>query len=272
MPLWVLHRISDVFFFIAYYLIGYRKKVVKSNIAKAFPELNSAEQEKIAKGFYRNFCDVLVESIKAFSISEKEIKKRFVMKDVELLDKVFAEGKSVIGLISHVANYEWMIACDLYLKHRGVGIITPLSNKFLHRKIVESRSQFGTAIVGKADFKRYIAEENEPSVYFFGSDQSPHKATSAYWTKFFGVDTAVQYGAEKYAKKYNIPVYHFKISRLNRGYYQVECNLLEDNPTESPHGSILDRYCAELEDHIRNNASDWLWSHRRWKHSKPANG
>lgn len=267
LPLWVLHRVSDVLYYLAYYVIGYRKKVVSSNVDRAFPEKSAKERQEIVKGFYRNFSDVIMESVKTFSIGEAELKRRFVMKDVEQLTPHYEQGKSIIGMISHMANYEWMIACDLYLKHRGLGIITPLSNAFFHKKIVDSRSQFGTKVVPKAEIKAYMAEKIEPTVYFFGSDQSPHRANSAYWTNFFGINTAVQYGAEKFAKQYDWPVYHFKISRIKRGYYQVTCEELELHPVESPYGEILDKYCEQLEKHIRQYPAQWLWSHRRWKHS-----
>ena len=144
-----------------------------------------------------------------------------------------------------------------------------MSNKFLHKKVVDSRTKFGCRAIPKAEVKKVISETTEPTVYFFASDQSPHRAKSAYWTKFFGRYTAVQYGAEKFAKEYDMPVFHFRIRRAKRGYYEVYNTALELNPVEASYGSILDTYCIELEEHIRNNKTDWLWTHRRWKHTKP---
>lgn len=272
LPLTVLHVLSDFLFIIVYYLVSYRKKVVMSNLSIAFPEKSIAERNKIAKGFYKNFCDVIVESIKSFSISRSEIRRRFVFRDTHILDPYYKEERSIMGVVAHVSNYEWMIICDTYFQHRGLGVITPLSNQFLHDKIVESRSQFGTLVVPKGEAKSMMATQTkEPTIFFFGSDQSPHKAKRAYWTKFFGVDTAVQYGAEKFAKEYDLAVFHFKISRVKRGFYEVTLNLIEDNPKTASYGSILDKFCEESEAHIRANPSDWLWTHRRWKHSKPTN-
>ncbi len=269
LPLWILHRLADVLFLLTYYVIGYRKKVVMGNLAIAFSEKSDTERQKLAKGFYKNFCDVIIESLKLFSISEEELGRRMLIHDVEALQSYFDEGRSIVGLISHVSNWEWMVISDRVLSHRSLGIMTPLSNKFLHKKIVDSRTRFGCRAIPKSEVKKVIAETTEPTVYFFATDQSPHKAKSAYWTRFFGRDTAVQYGAEKFAKEYNMPVFHFRISRIKRGFYQVHNSALELNPQEAEYGTILDRYNIELEEHIRNNASDWLWTHRRWKHSKP---
>lgn len=269
LPMWILHRLADILFVLTYYIIGYRKKVVNGNLAIAFPEKSEGERKQLAKGFYRNFCDVMIESLKLFSISEKELSKRMVMHDVDQLKPYFHEGRSIVGLISHVSNWEWMVISDKVLSHRSLGIMTPLSNKFLHKKVVDSRTKFGCRAIPKAEVKKVIAETTEPTVYFFATDQSPHRAKSAYWANFFGRETAVQYGAEKFAKEYDMPVFHFKINRIKRGYYEVHNSILELHPVEAPYGSILERYNIELEEHIRNNPSDWLWTHRRWKHTKP---
>jgi len=266
--MWFLHRIADGLFVLAYYVIGYRTKVVKGNLALAFPEKTDQERKLLAKNFYKNFCDVIIESIKLFSISEKELGRRMVLHDVENLKPFYDQGKSIIGMISHVSNWEWMVISDTVMDHRSLGIMTPLSNKFIHKKVVDSRTRFGCRAIPKAEVTQVIAEETEPTVYFFATDQSPHKANRAYWAQFFGIDTPVQYGAEKFAKQYDMPVFHFRIRRIKRGYYEVHNSLLEANPTKAAYGSILERYNEELEAHIRENASDWLWTHRRWKHRR----
>jgi len=268
MPMWLLHRLADILYVISYYIIGYRKKVVLSNLAIALPNKTDKERKQILKGAYRNFCDIIIESIKLFSISENELKKRMVINGLDQLIPYYKQGKSVIGLTSHVANWEWMVISDKLMKHRSLGIMTPLSNSFVNKKMIESRTRFGCRAIPKAEFKSVIASEYEPTTYFFASDQSPHKANRAYWTTFFGLDTAVQYGAEKFAKQYDLPVFHFKISRVKRGYYEVETSPLELNPTKSEYGHIMTKYTEELEEHIKSNISDWLWTHRRWKHKR----
>lgn len=270
MPMWILHRLADVLYLLTYYIFGYRKKVVNANLKKAFPEKTHQERSVLAKGFYKNFCDVIIESIKLFSISEKELSKRMILHDLDNLLPYYNEGKSIIGMISHVSNWEWMVISDTVMKHRSLGIMTPLTNPFIYKKVVDSRTRFGCRAIPKSKIAKVIAEEKEPTVYFFATDQSPHRAKSAYWADFFGIETAVQYGAEKFAKQYDYPVFHFRIRRIKRGYYEVHNSLLEANPQKADYGSILERYNMELEQHIRENPSDWLWTHRRWKHQKPA--
>ena len=69
LPMWILYRLADVLFVLTYYVIGYRKEVVKENLFIAFPEISEVERKQLARGFYKNFCDVIIESLKLFSIS-----------------------------------------------------------------------------------------------------------------------------------------------------------------------------------------------------------
>ncbi|MFM9007455.1 MAG: lysophospholipid acyltransferase family protein, partial [Bacteroidota bacterium] len=76
LPMRVLYMLSDVMFLVFFYLTPYRKKVVRENIDRSFPEKSSREKRRIMKAFYRHFCDLIVESVKIFSISEQEAKMR----------------------------------------------------------------------------------------------------------------------------------------------------------------------------------------------------
>src|SRR5690554_4776174 len=76
LPFGVLYFISDIVYFLLYYIVGYRKKVVRENLQNSFPELTREEQAAIEKKFYKHFADFLVESTKSLSISNKAIQER----------------------------------------------------------------------------------------------------------------------------------------------------------------------------------------------------
>src|SRR5690554_7946029 len=96
LPLQILYIKSTVFFFLIYHVIGYRKKVVKDNLALVFPEKTQAERDRIAKESFKHLCDIIVETIKAFSISEKEIGSRFVFTNLEVLDPYYTKNRSIL--------------------------------------------------------------------------------------------------------------------------------------------------------------------------------
>ena len=76
LPMWILYRLSDILYFLVYYIIGYRKKVVRKNLKNSFPEKSDRERLSIEKKFYAFFCDYIVETLKKFSISDEQMKKR----------------------------------------------------------------------------------------------------------------------------------------------------------------------------------------------------
>ena len=76
LPLRFLYIFSDVLYYPLYYCIRYRRKVVRQNLTGSFPDKNEKELIRIEKQFYHFFCDYMIETIKLFSISKKQLKRR----------------------------------------------------------------------------------------------------------------------------------------------------------------------------------------------------
>src|SRR6185295_10300996 len=83
LPFPVLYGLSDFLFVIFYYLTGYRKKVIIQNIRNSFPDKTSKEHDEIVKKFYHHLCDLVVESLKTFTISKEQVNKRMICKNPE---------------------------------------------------------------------------------------------------------------------------------------------------------------------------------------------
>lgn len=271
MPFPLLYLLSDFLFLVLFYGFGYRKKVILDNIRNSFPEKSAAEHNKIYRQFYRHLCDLIVESLKAFTISEKQVLKRVTCKNPEGVDKYFNQGKSVIIAGGHYNNWEiFAVAVDALIKHQTVGLYTPLKNKFFDEKMRSTRSKYGLVMISTKIAKRYFEEHSkELSAYIFGFDQSPSNPKSAYWMQFLNQDTGVQFGTEKFAKEFNIPVVYGRIDKVKRGHYCFEFYDVTDNPKETPQGFITESITKHLEKDIRAVPQYWLWSHRRWKHKRP---
>lgn len=271
LPLSVLHLISNLLFFIVYHIMGYRKKVVEENIANSFPEKSSRECKKIVKAFYRHFADLIVESMKNFSISKKEALERCVLENPEVLDSIYEEGRHAIIVGGHYSNWEMLaVALNPQVKHQTVGIYSPLSNTIFNAKFAESRSKFGLNLVAKDEVSNYFKENHpKPTATIFAADQSPtFIKDNTYWTTFLNQDTPMMFGTEKYATEYNYPVVFVSISKVKRGYYKMHLTLLEDNPQTSGKYSITEKHTRVLEAQIRKNPEQYLWTHKRWKHKR----
>lgn len=271
LPFWVIYRISDVVFFIIYFIVGYRKKVVFGNIQRSFPEKSEKEVKAIMLQFYRHFCDLILESIKAFSISHEDAQKRMRSLNVEVVNKLGKQGKDVVLVGGHYGNWElFAVAVGPTINIKPIALFTPLANKFFDKKIKASRSRFGLHLLPSAEVRELMAEKSEEKrMIIFGSDQSPRKGQRAYWMTFLNQETGVQFGAEKFASKYNCAVVYCHIRRLKRGHFQLEYETICEDASQMDYGEITKRHTRRLEEEIRKVPAYWLWSHKRWKHKRP---
>ena len=239
------------------------------NLRNSFPEKSDTEIEDICRKSYTNLSDIILESFKGLSMSEKELKERFKILNPEIVNQETRAGGFSIQVAAHYANWEWgVLAYSLFIDRRNICFYKPLSNKYIDsyfRKQHSSTSLILASIKNTAQtFKDSINSYKIPSTFLLVSDQSPTSSKS-HWVKFLNQDTACLHGADEYARLYNLPVYYIDIQRSSRGFYIVNLKLLTAEPrTFLPEG-ITQLFMSELETIIRNKPEDWLWSHKRWK-------
>ena len=273
MPLWMIYRVSDLFYFVIRFVIPYRKDVVNRNIANSFPELSEAERKQITKNFYRYFANLFAESVKNLTISENALRKRLVVRNPEIMEDLRKKGQNVLLLSSHYNNWEFLInGQSLLFDFQAIGIGMPLSNKFWDRKLNERRERFGMKVVNSNNYKDIIAGyENVLTATLILNDQSPGKNENCYWTQFLGQETAFYFGAEILANQMGSAVVNATIHRVKKGYYEIELQLITDEPKNTPYGYITETYVKQLEKTIKSAPQYWLWSHKRWKKGVPEN-
>ena len=269
LPYPLLYLLSDIIFLIMYRVIGYRKEVVFTNLKNSFTNKSKQELKKIMSDFYRHLCDIIMESVKGFTISEKQLRKRLIIKNPEFSNYFAGKGQSIIFVGGHYNNWEICAqAFAMYSNHKCIGIYKPLSNAFINDKIYTSRSKYGMHLISMKQTKKSFEDGDEPKAIVFGSDQNPANPKRAHWVQFLNQDTGVLFGVERYAKEYDWPVVFVSIRKAKRGYYEVEYSLVTDNPNEEPHGKITEDFTKRLEQDIINQPQYWLWSHKRWKHKR----
>lgn len=269
LPLRVLFILSDFLYLIIYKLLRYRIRVVDSNLKNSFPQLSQKERNAIRDKFYHHLFDIVVESIKIFSITAKEAKSRFVVVNPEILDKYFEEGRSVIIAGGHYNNWEMLaVGVAHYFKHEPMAIYHPMRNKFLDQKMITSRTKFGLKLVSRSQAKTFFENLSKPTANIFGADQSPSISKKVYWTRFLNQDTAVMFGPEKFAVENNYPVIFGAVSKVKRGYYKFDLSLIYDNPVSCKYGEITEAHTHLLEQQIIEAPEYWLWTHKRWKRKR----
>lgn len=274
LPFCLLYFFSDLLYYVLYYIIGYRKKVVRTNLQNAFPEKSVPELRAIEKKYYRNLCDLFVEMYKTWHMSEKAIRRRCVFKHTEILQQYFDQGKSVIGVLGHYGNWEWMASYSLWIKGEVVfyTLYKSIHDKVINRLMLKIRSRFGATPIRKKDILRQIVKDRQTGRLFlagFIADQTPDSGNLNFWMEFLHQDTPILLGTERIATKFNLPVISLRMRKIRRGYYEVDFVNLCEEPAKLLPGELTRMHTRFLEQQIIEVPELWLWSHKRWKHKRP---
>lgn len=269
LPFWLLYRLSDLSFIIVYYIIGYRKNVVFTNLKNSFPEKSEHELHTIQYQFYRYFCDLILETVKTLTITPETLQKRLSFTDLEIFQKYYHQHQSIIIVMGHWGNWELGGArFALEPLHKLYVIYHPLHNPYFDKLVYHMRTRLGNGLYAMKDtFRRMIQDQSALTATAFIADQTPFPK-SAHWTQFLNQDTPFFTGTGKIAHKINYPVVYVSIKRVKRGYYEIFAEDLVTNPSEVTYKDIVERFSQRLERDINDDPSIWLWTHRRWKHKR----
>ena len=271
LPFRLFYWFSDFVYLILYYIIGYRKKTVRENLALAFPNLSAKERLVIEKKSYHHLCDIFLEMIKTMTISPEEMNKRFIITNLEVIKEYEKKGKSTILLASHYASWEWLLSLNEKTLFRGIGVYKKIANKYFDKLIRDIRSKYKAELVETKRAIPLIAENQEKgilSMYGLASDQSPKLNRAFHWDKFMGVEVPVHTGAEMLAKRYDLNVLFVKVKKVKRGFYEATFVPITDNPRSIPDFEITNVFLREVEKQILEAPEYYFWTHKRWKHKR----
>ena len=272
LPFKVFYLVSDFVFFLVYHVFGYRKKVVYENLKLVFPEKSDEELNTIRKEFYRHMCDLFLEMVKTMGLSKEEVKKRYHVVNIEVLQEL-EKKKSILVLCSHFANWEWNVSMNNYVASKGYAVYQKIGNKYFDRLIKNIRSRWNTTPITQNETVKTVVRNEQLGVTgIFGmvSDQSPMVSKAQYWSEFMGVKVPIFNGAEVMARKLDLAVVFLKVSKVKRGYYKAEFIPITDAGRQTEKNEITERFLRETERQIRERPEHYLWTHRRWKHRNKA--
>lgn len=266
-----LYVCSDFLRLIMYHIIGYRVAVIRTNLRNSFPEMSEKERMQIEREFYKHLCDLIVESIKYFHITQNKAEHNYEVHNAELLQELYKKGKSVVIVGGHYASWErYALNATRDVPHYTAALYTTIHSKIFNRKMTESRSHFGLHMVPIEETRTLFEHsKTEPIAVIFGADQCPRNPERAYWLTFLHQETGVQFGAEKYAREYNCAVVYGQLDKTPRKTNSITYRLICEDPATLPEGKITELHTKLLEEKIIDKPAYWLWSHKRWKHKRP---
>jgi KDO2-lipid IV(A) lauroyltransferase len=267
LPFSWLYHLSDGLAWTLNRVVRYRRQVILENLRRSFPDLNPDEIQRILKKTYVNLSDIALESLKGLSLNQAALIERYRFTNPDLITQYFLNGLSVIGLVAHYNNWEWgALATGAQIKGPVIGVSKSIHNQRIHHFIKSRRARFGALIIDMTQTVKTLAKlRKQPSLIVLIADQSPSNARNAHWIKFLNQDTACLTGPDKIARRTNYPVVYFDVQRVQRGFYEVTAHILEEHPTNRPEAFITKSYFQQLENIIRRQPANWLWSHKRWK-------
>jgi KDO2-lipid IV(A) lauroyltransferase len=234
-----------------------------------FPKKSDAEIKRITKLFYHHFCDMMVEAIKSLTISEAEMKKRFTFTNVELMQGIEAQNRSVILMCAHYGSWEWIFILQTYVKSRGNAVYKQLANRYFDKLVKRIRAKYNSYLITTKDIIPTLIEQKRQGILTingFVSDQSPKLDKAFYWNEFMGIKVPVHTGAEMLAKKLDMAVVFFGVKKIKRGYYETTFTTITLNPKEYENYQITDMFLKLAEEQIYEAPEYYLWTHKRWKH------
>lgn len=270
LPFWFLYTLGKVISFLLYYTVGYRRSVIRENLSKTFPGLSDGERFKVEKAFYIQFTQVFIESIKAYRFKRKDWEERVPLVNAEAMLEYLDQGQPVILLSGHTANWEWpAFSIGQQIGYPMEFLYKPVKNPKFDQLMINLRTRHGGRALPKdSALRQIIKRKNEPRIIGILADQLPSIGADKYWIDFLNQPTAFYTGPQKIAQIVNYPVFYSATKRTSEGHYEVEFIPVMTPPYQKGGQEIVQKFAELLEETIRQNPSDYLWSHKRWKYDQ----
>jgi KDO2-lipid IV(A) lauroyltransferase len=268
LPFRLLYLFSDFVYFLTYYIVGYRKRIVRKNLKLAFPDKTDKERLIIEKKSYHHLCDMFLEMIKTMTISKEEMDRRFKFDNLDVYLDLEKKGKDIAVMIAHYATYEWVISMNSKISFRGYAIYKQIANKYFDKLVRDIRSKFKAELITTKETKSVIQNNREKgilSVYGFASDQSPRLSKAQHWANFMGIYSPIHTGAETLAKKFDMNMIFLRVKKVRRGFYEATFEPLAENVGSIPDFDISVEFMKRVEKQIHEAPEFYLWTHKRWK-------
>lgn len=270
LPSRLFYSFVDFSYLLVYKIYRYRIRIVRKNLRLALKHLSELELLEVEKQFYKNFCDVMFESIRPLMRSSEWTSKKITFENLEQIKKYEDSSRSVIVLLGHYGSWENSTVLSKYINSDLYVLYSPIRNKYFNRMMKKVRSKYGCSLISRYQFAKFFSQQeknHKNGIYLFVNDQSPRMKKKNYHREFLGQKVPVHTGAERIAKLYDVPVFFMAVNRIHRGQYKAKLILITDSPREYKANQITDIYTQMLEEQIRNDPSQYFWTHNRFKYA-----
>lgn len=264
-----IHRLGALFGTWIYYCIPKYRKRTLSNLALA-SSLQLAEDEirSLAKASLQNLMITCLEYAKF--AWEKDIHRAVTCVNPETADQLMKEHKPVIFFCGHQSNWE-VLFLEGTKRMPGVAIGRPIKNKNLYNWILSIRQKYGGTMIAPQNAIREGLRGLKRGA-FLGIVSDQGMPDSGYCCTFFGRRAWTSPIAAILSHRTGSPIMVATTRRKEGKYFIHYSDPIWPN-TDAPMDQEVDRLMREslsrLEEKIKEEPSQWLWSHNRWKQQTP---
>jgi KDO2-lipid IV(A) lauroyltransferase len=241
------------------------KKLISSNILKAFPNLSQNEINIISKNMWSNYGRILSEYVFIKDIRKSKIKNIINIKGQKILEKIKEDNKPVIFISGHFNNFELMA---MHIEKSGINLAAvyrPLNNIFLNFLMEKIRKKY----ICKNQIKKGLSGTRE-LIKCFKNNISvalmiDQRVSQGIKSNFFGQAALTTTIPAQFVKKYNCTIVPVYIERKNNINFKITIHKPLEYKKDDTIENITLKLNILLEKMIRENPDQWIWSHNRWK-------
>ena len=241
------------------------KKLIHSNIKKAFPEINLENLDRITKQMWNNYGRIFAEYMFIKDFRAGKLASKIEIEGQEILDKLKILNKPVIFISGHFGNFELMA---MHIEKSGINlsaIYRPLNNIFLNKIIERIRKNYickNQIKKGIGGMKKLIKLKKDNHSTALMIDQ---RVSEGIMSNFFNQGALTTTIPAQLIKKFDIPIIPIFIQRVNNINFKITIKDPLNFSKEDSIKFITDKLNKILEEMIINKPEHWIWSHNRWK-------
>lgn len=253
-----------------FYQAGVRRKVTLTNLSLAFPQLTETERTQLARRSFRSTLTTLLELLPLRYLSQAKLNRVFKVENLALLQREELNNGALL-LSAHFGNWELLafgtaaiagIPFNIIVKRQKDGGETNRTRVSQGNRVIPYER-------GALEAARLLSNGGVVALL---ADQSATEHDHP--TTMFGIPTWTFSTPARLALRFRPRVIvGFAVRQTDGRYLARLQELRHDDLPDTPEGAVqfTQRYVDYLEETIRQHPEQWMWQHRKWKHTSGVN-
>lgn len=261
-------RIAHVLVFLIERIIKYRYNVIKSNLQRVYGQNLPRPLDELIHDIYVHFIYLWCEMLQFDKINKENYQNYASIEGLSVYNEALKQGKGVVLISGHLANFEWMPNILPFLGIKLTAIVKPIRNKLINDFMLKTRARYGTKIVYPRDaMKEGLKALKRKEGLGLIADQDARK--NGIFVEFLGQPSKTAVGPAVFALRTGAPMVLISCERVAyakmRYTFEAVKMDMEKDDSEDSVKNLTQLHASALEKWIYKNPEQWFWVHKRWK-------